>query len=350
MFKNSSNLSGITIDTSSQVWCMLKLNQIVYKNKILNLVSIGFGNGQIYLVSLLKMEVHQILNNSNEVYSLAQFKDNSNYLICSLSDGELIIYKLKGDKYEHFQTLKKPINMDRGEINKVITLSDGNLATAERGAISFWKPIIEKELKKFEFFKEIITEDDTCQLLEVNPQIISCAIYKSKLINVYKRKDNNDEYYSLYGQITDAESTGESSNSMAKINEKIFCSGGERFIYIVSVEPVQIIQKILMHKEYQKDIQLLHKSNDGFIFTSSDQKIIQFLINKDEEGNYICMKKFYEIETGECNRAIATIDKGKIFYKKNIKYLYGKSIFILDEYKIYKKNDFRMKLSKFINF
>jgi len=34
---------------------------------------------------------------------------------------------------------------------------------------------------------------------------------------------------------------------MAKINDKLFCSGGKKsFIYIVSVDPVQVIQKIYL--------------------------------------------------------------------------------------------------------
>ena len=45
--------------------------------------------------------------------------------------------------------------MNRGEINKVITLSDGKLATAERGAISIWKPILEKSEKNLNFIKKL---------------------------------------------------------------------------------------------------------------------------------------------------------------------------------------------------
>ena len=52
--------------------------------------------------------------------------------------------------------------MKRREINKVIALSDCNLATAERGVLSIWKPKIEDGIKKFEFFKELITDNDTC--------------------------------------------------------------------------------------------------------------------------------------------------------------------------------------------
>ena len=60
----------------------------------------------------------------------------------------MIIYILKEYKYKEFQILEKPQEIRRGEINKVITLSDGNKATAERGVISIWKPKLEKKRKK----------------------------------------------------------------------------------------------------------------------------------------------------------------------------------------------------------
>jgi len=126
---------------------MLKLNKIVYKmnnpNLILNLVALGFSNNRIIDLDLLK--IHQELKTPKIVYSLSQFKDYSNYLICSLSNGQLIIYKLKNNKYKRIQILEKPQEIKKGEINKVITLSDGNLITAERGALSIWKPKKKKE-------------------------------------------------------------------------------------------------------------------------------------------------------------------------------------------------------------
>jgi len=100
----------------------------------------------------------------------------------------------------------------------------------------------EEGIKKFEFCKELITDDDTCQLLEVNSEVFACAIYNSKLIKVYKNYGNE---YPLLGNIDNATSHGNNSNAMAKINDNIFCSGGENtYLYIVSVNPVHIIQKI----------------------------------------------------------------------------------------------------------
>ena len=187
----NSDENHIVIEISYSIWCMLKLNRIIYKenesNINLDLAAIGFGNGKIILINLSTMKIHQELMAPNTVYSLAQFNSDNKYLICSLSNGQLVIYVLKEEnKYEEFQNLQKPDDLKRGEFNKVITLSDGSIATAERGAVSIWKPKEENGEKKFEFFKELITNNDTCQLLEVNPQVFACAIYSSKIINVYK--------------------------------------------------------------------------------------------------------------------------------------------------------------------
>ena len=298
----------------------------------------------ITLVDLSRMNVHQEINNEKTVYSLTQFKNDIKYLIFSLANGMIKIYILKENKYEQFQILEKPIYIRRGEINKVITLSDGKLATAERGVISIWRPIGENSEKKFEFYKEIETYNDTCQLLEINPRVFACAIYKSKLIKVFKKSEGE---YSLLGEISNVESHGEDSNGMAKINDKLFCSGGKNgFIYIVSVEPIRIIQKIRL-SEYSY-VKFLHNSNDGFIFAGIDDNIIQFKIIYDKNENFVNLEKFDKIKHGENSKAITTTNDGKIFYKKNIENYNEKSIFILKDYKHY--YDFQLKINKYINY
>ena len=306
----------ILLEMHSSIWCMLKLNKITYiendNNIDLEQVAIGFSSGRIIFINLSTLKINQEIKEADTIYSLTQFKDDPNYLISGLENGNLIIYKLNVDKFEQIQILEKPKEIQFiGEINKVITLSDGNLATAERGALSIWKPKIEDGIKKFEFFKELITGNDTCQLLEVNPQIFACAIHRSKLIKVYK---NNGEEFPLLGDIEEVESHGSNSNGMAKINDNFFCSGGQNgFIYIVSVNPLQITQKIVLEED-SSYVHFLHNSNDGFIFTSLGDEIIQYRIINDEDNNFIKLEKFEVIEDGENNNAIITTDDGKIFY------------------------------------
>ena len=244
----------------------------------------------------------------------------------------MIIYKLSQDKFEQHQLLEKPEELKKGEINKVITLSDGNIATAERGALSIWKPNAELGEKKYELFKEIITHSDTCQLLEVNPEVFACAIYRTKLINVYKNDGNE---YPLLGSITNAESHGSNSNGMAKINNNIFCSGGEKSsFYIVSVEPLQVIQKIILDDKSNFNFtRFIYKSYDGFIFTSAGEGIIQYKIVTDQDGNFIKLEEFSFIEDGINNTAIITTEDGKIFYKQNLDNMGGKTNLFLTNYK-----------------
>ena len=137
---------------------MLILNKINIidnnKNLNLNLVALGLEK-KIILIDLNTMSIYQEIFVPSEVYSLAQFNDDTNDLICSLSNGQLIVFILNDNKYEQFQVSEKPKDINREEINKVITLSNGDLATAERGALSIWKPKIFEGKKTFEFFKEI---------------------------------------------------------------------------------------------------------------------------------------------------------------------------------------------------
>ena len=246
----------------------------------------------------------------------------------------MVIYVLREEnKYEEFQNLQKPDDLKKGEFNKVITLSDGSIATAERGAVSIWKPKEENREKKFEFFKELITNNDTCQLLEVNPQVFACAIYSSKIINVYK---NDGENYPILGQIKNAVSHGNNSNAMAKINDEIFCSGGKPgYIYIVQVNPVNIIQKIILNQDSFSYIRFLHNSGDGFIFTCIQDEIIQYKIINDEEGNFIELEEFDVIKDGSDCKSVITTDNGKIFYTQNFNghYNYSKINFFLTDYK-----------------
>ena len=112
---------------------------------------------------------------------------------------------------------------------------------------------------------------------------------------MYIKKSGED--YILLEKIKNVESHGNNSNSMAKINDKLFCSGGQKgFIYIVLVEPVQVIKKINLGESLYDDIRFLHNSNDGYIFTSFDDRIIQFKIINDEEGNYIDLLKLDVID------------------------------------------------------
>ena len=98
-------------------------------------------------------------------------------------------------------------------------------------------------------------------------------------------------------------------------------------------------------------LKFLHNSNDGFIFTSFNDKIIQFQIINDQKGNFIDLQKFDEIDDGVDNEAIITTDNGKIFYKKYIEDSNNKSLLALENYKNNRYDwGFKSSLDKYLNF
>ena len=96
----------------------------------------------------------------------------------------------------------------------------------------------------------------------------------------------------------------------------------------------------------------MHNSNNGFIFTSLEDKIIQLKIINDSEGNCINLEKFDEIENSDNNNAIITTNDGKIFYiSKNLgDYLYDKTLFVLENYNIQTNYEINKILNKYLNF
>ena len=89
-------------------------------------------------------------------------------------------------------------------------------------------------------------------------------------------------------------------------------------IYMVSVNPLQLTKKIVL-KEDSSYVRFLPNSNDGFIFTSLRDEIIQYRIINDEDNNFIKLEKFEVIEDGENNKAIITTIIEKFFIVKKVK-------------------------------
>ena len=344
-YNNYNNSSGqeieekddenhISLGGNFSIWCMIKLNPINYikdnQNLTLNLVGIGTSDPKIVLVNISTMKLHQTIQTASTVYSLSQFYNNSKYLFCSLSTGFILVYKLKeNNEYEEIQKLQKPVR--RGEINKVITLSSGDLAGADRKSVSIWKQKKDEKnnlIDKFEYYKEILTDYDTCHLVEVNPNVFACAMHSPKMIKIF---NNNGIDYPLLGTINNVESHGNNSNGMAKINDQLFCSGGtNHFMYIVCVEPIQLIQTIkVFNGSIYDNLSFIHVTSNGFLFTSYENYIIIYKIVTDEDNNFIELKLINTIDNQYYgSKAIITTDEGKIFYQVK-----GKQRFFLTSFK-----------------
>ena len=213
--------------------------------------------------------------------------------------------------------MQKPLEYHRGEINKLITLSNGDLASGDRKSITIWKQKKDEKnnlIDEFEFYKEIITDYDTCHLVEVNPNIFACAIYSTKIIKIF---NNDKKNYPLLGEIKDAESHGNNSNGMAKINDRFLISGGKSyFIYVVCVDPIQLVQKIKIITTDRWSYSNFVYINNGFFFTSFRDNIIQYKIITDENNNFIEFKEVDIIKNNDSGcKSIISTDDGRIFYQ-----------------------------------
>ena len=327
LLNNKSNEKTLFIEDYSSVWSMIKLNPIEFtdeennKSIILYLAAIGLSNGNIYIINLSTMKIHQKLSTINTIYSLVQYNNNPKYLFCSLSNGYIIIYKLIGKNYIEIEKLQKPINLGRTAINKIIILSNGDIISGEKGNISLWrqKRDFEGNLIEGFIFVKIIYQDfnDICHLIEVKNNTFACGIYESNVIKIFK---NNEDNCDLMGTIKNVEIHGNNSNGLAKINDKLFCCGGKNyFIYIISNEPPELIQKIkLVNEESTSYICFMHTTNDGlFLFTSYYEKIVQLKIVKDRHNNFIELEKYDEFEDKKSGSpSIVTTSEGKIVYQK----------------------------------
>jgi len=308
-----------TYDINSQSLCMKKLNNIQIDNsqKKLELIAIGGSNHKILILDVLSFSLYQLIEeHKSAVYSLAQFNNDSKFLFSCSEDCYINIYKLNSNyKYEIFQRRKKTIK-ERG-INKIIVLSNKFLVSGDRRSITIWKSnsLDENEID-YKQFHEIILNRNVCQLLEVNSSIfVATQFSHGGYFQVYK---NDENHFPLKDELTNIKSHDCSSNGLAKINDNLVCSATENLFYIISIEPLQIVQKIRMNSERIFTIFYLYVTLDNFLYCKGDyQSIIQYKIIKDQNNNFIEL-----IETGKYNndlrntsfeKAILPFDDGRIF-------------------------------------
>ena len=307
-----------TNDINSQSLCMKKLNNIQINNsqKKLELIAIGGSNHKILILDVLSFSIYQLIEeHKSAVYSLAQFNNDSKFLFSSSEDCYINIYKLNSNyKYEIFQKRKKSVK-ERG-INKIIILSNKFLVSGDHRSITIWKSnSLEENEINYKQFHEIILNRDVCQLLEVNPSIfVATQFSHGGYFQVYK---NDENHFPLKDELSNIKSHDCSSNGLAKINDNLVCSATENLFYIISIEPLQIIQKIRMNCERGFTIFYLYVTLDNFLYCKGDyQSIIQYKIIKDQNNNFIEL-----IEMGKYNndlrntsfeKAILPFDDGRI--------------------------------------
>ena len=271
----------------STTWCMKKLNTIEINNKNkLELIAIGNSENNVILINLLNFQIYQVIQEHEKtVYSLEQYKDDPNFLFSSSSDSFINVYILdKTYKYKLVQKLQKLPEFTGYEINKVIALSNRLLVSSDRRSITIWKSNnTEENTINYEDYFEIVIDEDTCHLLEVNPSIFVATQYQEGgTFQVYK---NNGKSFPLLGELKNTITHGNSSNGLAKINDNLVCSGGKTLFYIISIEPLQIVQKIIL-EEYLT-VEFMHITKDHYLYCSTFGGISQYKLINDENNNFI---------------------------------------------------------------
>ena len=315
--KNKIVIKSLENTKYYEIWCMKKLNDIqIDENQKLSLIALGASYREIILINLLNFKVHQIIeDHERDVYSLEQYKDESKYLFSSSEDETINIYELDNNyKYILIQKLRKEANKNGSEINKVIVLSNKLLVSSDHRSITIWKSNNnEKEKLHYEDYYEIIINEDTCQLLEVNPSLFVATQYRNETFQVYK---NDGKTFPLIGELENVGTHGYSSNGLARINDKVVCSASKKVFYVICVDPLQIIQKIYNNFF---EITYLYITNDNYLYCKQNNNIfIQYKIICDEECNFIELYELGSYYLGEDNwsndKSILPLDDGRIFF------------------------------------
>ena len=280
----------------------------------LELIAISGTNKNILLINCLNFKIYQIIEEHEDtVYSLDQYKNDPNYLYSSSSDSTINIYKLDNNyKYKLIQKLRKAKEKDRGEINKVIILSNKLLVSSDDMSITIWKSNNEKnkdineDLINYEEFYKIIINLHTYNLLEINPLIFVAAQY-----NCFQVYSNNNNSFPLIGQLNKIKYHGNISNDLSKINDNIICLGSNNCFYIISIIPLQILQKII----YSSSVYFLYITKENnYIYCKGNQCILQYEIYNDKNNNYIEIKEIGKILNDDENLAILPLDDERVLY------------------------------------
>ena len=125
--------------------------------------------------------------------------------------------------------------------------------------------------------------------------------------------------FPLTGEFKNIGTHGYSSNGLARINDKSVCSATYGEFYVICVDPLQIMQKILKHFG---NIPYLHITNDSYLYCKKQyDNFIQYKIVCDEEGNFVrlCeLGSYYLEEDCQVNeKSILPLEDGRIFLKVN---------------------------------
>ena len=298
-------------DINYCVWCIKKLNDIkINSQQKLEIIAIGGSDKKIYLLNSVNLSFYQIIEDHRDtVYSLEQYKNDPHFLYSSSKDWTVNIYKLDNNyKYKLIQKLRKNKEKSGGEIKKVIILSNKLLVTSDKRSITIWKNKNQDESEiNYEDFYEIIIDHHTSNLLEINTSIFVATQYNC--LQVYK---NNGNSFPKIGQLEKIKPQGNSSNTLSKINNNTVCLGSNNLLYIISISPLQVLQKIII---YSSSVYFVYVTKENYIYCKGNNNILQYKIINDKDNNFIELLEIGKFNYSFQNRAILPLDDGRIFFE-----------------------------------
>ena len=289
---------------------MEKLNTIkINLQESLELIVIGGTDTKIILFNCLNLKIYQIIKEHEDtVYSLAQYKNDPNYLFSSSKDSTINIFRLENNyKYKLIKKLRKQKEKEGGPMNKIIILSNKLLISSDDLSITVWKSNNNQDEGEinYEEIYEIITKFHTCHLLEVNPSILAATQY-----NCFQVYNTLKDSFPLIGQLNKIKSLASSSNDLSKINDNIVCLGSNSRFYIISIIPLQIIQKIIIPSS---TVYFIYITKD-YIYCKGNKSIVQYKIINGNSNNFVEIKQIDKIDYDNEHKAILPLDDGRIFY------------------------------------
>ena len=131
---------------------------------------------------------------------------------------------------------------------------------------------------------------------------------------------NDGQSFPLIGELKNTKSHGKSSNGLSKINNNIVCSASDDLFYLINIEPLQVIQKIVLNCKI--DIYFMYTTKDNYLYFNFNNYISQYKIKNDENNNFqelIEIGKFSQEDNYEGNyilnkKSIVPLQDGRIIF------------------------------------
>ena len=245
-------------------------------------IAIGTRNGEliiynpINLEEIIKVKAHSQGNTS--IYSLLELSDNT-ILTCG---GNLTMkhykWNINEKKLEEIQELY--CRNDSSYICRVIELSNKNLVSSDNNHILFWA---KSSNNKYEIIKDIADFQGVIQHLFLMNEKYVIAHNNNGILRIY----NHENDYNLEKQINNICSYAY-MHRFSKINNDLFCLGGDEFIYIFSISKMELVSSFKLAN--MKFYSILTLSNNT-ILGGTNNHFIQFKINEKNKIKEISRKE-----------------------------------------------------------